>query len=103
MMEGLQKLHRVIGKQLPGAPHEVLLVLDATTGMNALNQAREFHKAVPLSGLIVTKLDCSSKGGMVVAIQNELCLPIKFVGLGEQADDLQPFDAKQFAGALFGE
>jgi fused signal recognition particle receptor len=101
LMQELQKLHRVIGKQLPGAPHEVLLVLDATTGMNALNQAREFHKAVPLSGLIVTKLDGTSKGGMVVAIQKELGLPIKFVGLGEQADDLQPFDAKQFAEALF--
>ena len=103
LMQELQKLHRVIGKQLPGAPHEVLLVLDATTGMNALNQAREFNKAVPLTGLVVTKLDGTSKGGMVVAIQKELDLPIKFVGLGEQADDLQPFDAKQFAQALFEE
>jgi fused signal recognition particle receptor len=103
LMQELQKLHRVMGKQLPGAPHEVLLVLDATTGMNALNQAREFNKAVPLSGLIVTKLDGTSKGGMVVAIQKELGLPIKFIGLGEQADDLQPFDAKQFAEALFAE
>jgi len=103
LMQELQKLHRVMGKQLPGAPHEVLLVLDATTGMNALNQAREFNKAVPLTGLVVTKLDGTSKGGMVVAIQKELGLPIKFVGLGEQADDLQPFDAKQFATALFAE
>jgi len=103
LMQELQKLHRVMAKQLPGAPHEVLLVLDATTGMNALNQVREFNKAVPLTGLIVTKLDGTSKGGMVVAIQKELGLPIKFVGLGEQADDLQPFDAKQFAGALFAE
>jgi fused signal recognition particle receptor len=103
LMQELQKLHRVLGKQLPGAPHEVLLVLDATTGMNALNQAREFNKAVPLSGLIVTKLDGTSKGGMVVAIQKELGLPVKFIGLGEQADDLQPFDAKQFAEALFAE
>src|SRR6266704_4158864 len=103
LMQELQKLHRVIGKQLPGAPHEVLLVLDATTGMNALTQAREFNKAVPLTGLIVTKLDGTSKGGMVVAIQKELGLPIKFVGLGEQADDLQPFDARQFATALFAE
>jgi len=103
LMQELQKLHRVIGKQLPGAPHEVLLVLDATTGMNALNQAREFNKAVPLTGLIVTKLDGTSKGGMVVAIQKELGLPIKFIGLGEQPDDLQPFDAKQFAQALFAE
>jgi fused signal recognition particle receptor len=103
LMQELQKLHRVMGKQLPGAPHEVLLVLDATTGMNALNQAREFNKAVPLSGLIVTKLDGTSKGGMVVAIQKELGLPIKFIGLGEHADDLQPFDPGQFAEALFAE
>jgi fused signal recognition particle receptor len=103
LMQELQKLHRVIGKQLPGAPHEVLLVLDGSTGMNALNQAREFNKAVPLSGLIVTKLDGTSKGGMVVAIQQEMGLPIKFIGLGEQPDDLQPFDAAQFAQALFEE
>jgi fused signal recognition particle receptor len=103
LMQELQKLHRVMGKQLPGAPHEVLLVLDATTGMNAMNQAREFNKAVPLSGLVVTKLDGTSKGGMVVAIQKELGLPIKFIGLGEHADDLQPFDAAQFAEALFAE
>jgi fused signal recognition particle receptor len=103
LMQELQKLHRVIGQQLPGAPHEVLLVLDATTGMNALNQAREFNKAAPLTGLVVTKLDGTSKGGMVVAIQKELGLPIKFIGLGEQPDDLQPFDAKQFAQALFEE
>lgn len=103
LMQELQKLHRVLGRQLPGAPHEVLLVLDAATGMNAMNQAREFNKAVPLTGLVVAKLDGTSKGGMVVAIQKELGLPIKFVGLGEQADDLQPFDAKQFAEALFSE
>lgn len=103
LMQELQKLHRVMGRQLPGAPHEVLLVLDATTGMNALTQAREFNKAAPLTGLVVTKLDGTSKGGMVVAIQQELGLPIKFIGLGEKADDLQPFDAKQFAEALFEE
>jgi len=101
LMQELQKVHRVMDKKLPGAPHETLLVLDATTGMNALNQAREFHKAVTLTGLVVTKLDGTSKGGMVVAIQKELGLPIKFVGLGEKAEDLQPFDAKQFANALF--
>lgn len=101
LMKELQKVHRVMNKKLPGAPHEVLLVLDATTGMNALNQAREFHKAVSLTGLIVTKLDGTSKGGMVVAIQKELELPIKFIGVGEQPDDLQPFDARQFAEALF--
>jgi fused signal recognition particle receptor len=103
LMQELHKLHRVIGKQLAGAPHEVLLVLDGSTGMNALNQAREFNKAVPLTGLIVTKLDGTSKGGMIVAIQQELGLPVKFIGLGEQPDDLQPFDAKQFAQALFEE
>jgi fused signal recognition particle receptor len=103
LMQELQKLHRVIDRKLPGAPHEVLLVLDGSTGMNALNQAREFHKIVTLTGLVVTKLDGTSKGGMVVAIQKELGLPIKFVGLGEQPDDLQPFDANEFAQALFPE
>lgn len=101
LMQELQKLHRVLGRQLPGAPHEVLLVLDATTGMNALNQAREFNKAVPLTGLVVTKLDGTSKGGMVVAIQRDLGIPVKFIGLGEQPDDLQPFDSAEFAAALF--
>lgn len=102
LMQELQKLHRVVGRQLPGAPHEVLLVLDGSTGMNALSQAREFHKAVPITGLVITKLDGTSKGGMVVAIRRELGLPVKFIGVGEQADDLQPFDPAQFAEALFG-
>ncbi len=101
LMQELQKVHRVMGKQLAGAPHEVLLVLDATTGMNALNQAREFNKAVTLTGLVVTKLDGTSKGGMVVAVQKELGIPVKFIGLGEQPDDLQPFEPKEFARALF--
>ena len=103
LMQELQKLHRVMDKKAPGAPHETLLVLDATTGMNALNQAREFNKAVKLTGLIVTKLDGTSKGGMIVAIQKELGIPIKFVGLGEQPDDLQPFDPAEYARALFDE
>jgi fused signal recognition particle receptor len=103
LMEELQKVHRVMHKKLPGAPHETLLILDAATGMNALVQAREFHKAVPLTGLVVTKLDGTSKGGMVVAIQRELGLPVKFIGLGEKPDDLQPFDPRQFARALFEE
>jgi fused signal recognition particle receptor len=103
LMAELQKVHRVMDKKLAGAPHETLLVLDATTGMNALNQAREFHKAVKLTGLVITKLDGTSKGGMVVAIQRELGLPIKFIGLGEKADDLQAFDPKQFAEALFSD
>jgi fused signal recognition particle receptor len=101
LMQELQKLHRVLDKKLPGAPHEVWLVLDGSTGMNALNQAREFHKAVKLTGLIITKLDGTSKGGAVVAIQRELGLPVQFIGLGEQPDDLEPFDPKQFAEALF--
>ncbi len=103
LMQELQKMHRVMRKKLPGAPHETLLVLDAGTGMNALVQAREFHKAVPLTGLVVTKLDGTSKAGMVVAIARELGLPVKFIGLGEKPDDLQPFDAEQFARALFQE
>ena len=103
LMQELQKVHRVMAKKQPGAPHETLLVLDASTGMNALVQAREFHKAVPLTGLVITKLDGTSKGGMVVAIQKELGLPIKFIGLGEKPEDLQPFDPKQFAAALFDE
>ena len=103
LMQELEKLHRVIGRQAEGAPHEVLLVLDASTGMNALTQAREFNKTVPLTGLVITKLDGTSKGGMVVAIHQEMDLPIKSIGLGEQADDLQPFDAAQFAEALFAE
>ena len=101
LMQELQKVHRVMDKKLVGAPHQTLLVLDGTTGMNALNQAREFHKMIPLTGLVVTKLDGTSKAGMVISIFKELGLPIKFVGLGEQPDDLQPFDAKQFAEALF--
>jgi fused signal recognition particle receptor len=101
LMQELEKLHRVMAKQISTAPHEVLLVLDAATGMNALSQAREFNKAVPLTGLVITKLDGTSKGGMVVAIHQELKLPVKFVGVGEQPDDLQPFDAAEFAAALF--
>ncbi|MDI9400928.1 MAG: signal recognition particle-docking protein FtsY [Limisphaerales bacterium] len=102
LMQELQKVHRVMDRKLEGAPHETLLVLDASTGMNALTQAREFHKAVPLTGLVVTKLDGTSRGGMVTAIQKELGLPVKFIGLGEQPDDLQPFDVQQYAEAIFG-
>jgi len=101
LMQELQKIHRIMNKKMPGAPHETLLVLDASTGMNALVQAREFHKSVPLTGLVITKLDGTSKGGMVVAIQKELGLPVKFIGVGEKLEDLQPFDGKQFAEALF--
>lgn len=103
LMKELEKLHRVVAKKLPGAPHEVLLVLDASTGKNALNQAREFNKTTPLTGLVITKLDGTSRGGMLVSIQQELGIPVKFVGVGEQANDLQPFQAKEFAAALFTE
>ena len=103
LMRELEKLHRVISTKCEGAPHETLLVVDASIGSNALNQVREFNKSVPLTGLVITKLDGTSKGGMVVAIQNELDLPVKFIGLGEQADDLQPFSPAEYAQALFFE
>ena len=103
LMRELEKLHRVISTKSEGAPHETLLVVDASVGSNALSQAREFNKSVPLTGLVITKLDGTSKGGMVVAIQNELDLPVKFIGLGEQADDLQPFSPNEYARALFFE
>ncbi len=103
LMEEMKKMHRSLQKKAPTAPHEVLLVLDSTTGTNALNQAREFHQALGVTGLIVTKLDGTAKGGIVVAIARELKIPVKFIGLGEQVDDLQPFDPKQFAEALFAE
>ncbi len=101
LMDEIAKLQRVLRKRVPDAPHETLLVLDASTGMNGLNQAREFHHAVGVSGLIVTKLDGTARGGIVVAINRELKIPVKFIGVGEQVDDLQPFDAKAFSDALF--
>jgi fused signal recognition particle receptor len=100
LMEELKKVHRTLGKRDETAPHEVLLVVDATTGANALQQAREFHKAIPLTGLIVTKLDGSGKGGVLVAIQQELGVPTRYVGLGEGADDFRAFDPKQFVEEL---
>jgi fused signal recognition particle receptor len=101
LMQELAKVHRVMDKRLPGTPHEVLLVLDGSSGQNAINQAREFNKICKLTGLVITKLDGTSKGGVVVAIQRELGIPVKFIGVGEQPDDLQPFVAKDFANALF--
>jgi fused signal recognition particle receptor len=101
LMEELKKVSRVMQRTIPGAPHEVLLVLDATTGQNALVQAQQFKQAVDVSGIVLTKLDGTAKGGMVIAIRHELQLPVKFVGLGEKADDLQAFDAAQFLHALF--
>lgn len=96
LMEELRKVQRILGKKDPTAPHEVLLVVDATTGGNALQQAREFHKAVPLTGVIVTKLDGSGKGGVVVAIKQELGIPTRFVGTGEHMDDFAPFQANAY-------
>lgn len=103
LMDELAKLTRVVSRQLPGAPHESLLVLDATTGQNGFAQARLFQQAIGLSGLCLTKLDGTARGGIVVRIHRELGLPIKLVGVGERVDDLQPFDADRFAEALVPE
>ncbi len=100
LMEELKKVHRVIGKALPGAPHAVWLVLDATTGQNALHQARSFKDAVGVTGVILSKLDSSARGGMAFAVQRELGLPILFAGLGEKADDLQSFDPDAFVDGI---
>ena len=100
LMEELKKVHRVVGKALPGAPHAVWLVLDATTGQNALHQARAFKEAVKINGVILAKLDSSARGGMAFAIQRELGLPILYAGLGEKPDDLQPFDREAFVDGI---
>ncbi|MCC3373051.1 signal recognition particle-docking protein FtsY [Cohnella sp. REN36] len=101
LMEELSKIYRVIQREIPSAPHETLLVLDAATGQNALQQAKLFGEKSGVSGLVLTKLDGTAKGGIVIAIQSELSLPVKFVGLGEKMDDLQAFDPEQFVHALF--
>jgi fused signal recognition particle receptor len=100
LMEELKKVKRVIQRVDPTAPHEVLLVLDANQGQNALSQAQQFHQAVGVTGLAITKLDGTAKGGIVVAIARKLALPIRFIGIGEQAEDFGEFDAEAFAGAL---
>lgn len=100
LMSELTKLRRVIERQLPGAPHESLMVLDAPTGQNGFAQARQFHEAVPLTGIVLTKLDGTAKGGIVVRIVRELGLPVKLVGVGERVEDLQPFDPAAFVDAL---
>jgi fused signal recognition particle receptor len=100
LMEELKKVHRVVGKALPGAPHAVYLVLDATTGQNALHQAKAFQQAVQVTGVILTKLDSSARGGMAFAIQSELKLPILYVGLGEKPEDLQIFDPEIFVDSI---
>ncbi len=101
LMKELEKIHRVVAKQIPGAPHEVLLVLDATTGQNAVNQAEQFSKSVKCTGIILSKLDGTAKGGVIFAIKQKLGLPVKFVGLGEQLDDMEPFDPDAFVQELF--
>ena len=101
LMEELKKINRIIGKGISGAPHEVLLVLDATTGQNALRQAELFSKSADITGIVLTKLDGTAKGGMIIGIKEELNIPVKWIGVGEGLEDLRPFNAKEFADALF--
>ncbi len=101
LMRELTKIRNVVAKKIPGAPHEVLLVLDATTGQNAINQAKAFTAAIDVTGIMLAKLDGTAKGGIVVAIRNEVKLPVKFIGLGEKYEDIEPFDPDQFVDALF--
>jgi fused signal recognition particle receptor len=103
LMEELKKIARVVGREIPGAPHENWLVLDATTGQNALSQAKIFSEAVKLTGVILAKLDSTAKGGVVVAIAERLKLPVRYIGLGEELEDLRPFNAREFIEALFSE
>jgi fused signal recognition particle receptor len=103
LMTELQKVGKVIAKKLPGAPHETLLVLDGTVGQNAVQQARSFAESVPLTGIVITKLDGTARGGIVVAVHEAIDVPVKFVGVGEKSEDLVPFDAAQYAGDLLSE
>jgi fused signal recognition particle receptor len=103
LMDELAKIDRVIARELPSAAKETLLVLDATTGQNAVYQAKEFKEASRITGLVLTKLDGTAKGGIIISIKKELGIPVKFIGVGEQIDDMRPFDSKEFAGALFEE
>lgn len=100
-MNELAKMKRVITREIPAAPHEVLIVLDATTGQNALNQTKLFKETTDVSGIVLTKLDGTARGGIVLAIRNEMHLPVKYVGLGEKVDDLRPFDSDDFVHGLF--
>ncbi len=101
LMEEMKKIRRVVGREIPGAPHETLLILDAATGQNAISQAKLFKEAAEVSGVALTKLDGSAKGGIVVAVSNEFQLPVRFIGVGEGVDDLRDFDPRQFVAALF--
>ncbi len=101
LMEELKKINRVIGKGVHGAPHETLLILDAGTGQNAISQAEIFTKAAPITGLVLTKLDGTAKGGVIIGIKSELSIPVKWIGIGEGVEDLKPFNSDDFASALF--
>ncbi|MGI6167174.1 MAG: signal recognition particle-docking protein FtsY [Eubacteriales bacterium] len=101
LMEELAKINRVVDRELPGSSRENLLVLDATTGQNAIQQAKEFRRAADITGLILNKLDGTAKGGIIISIKKELGIPVKFIGVGEKIDDMQPFDAWEFVSALF--
>jgi len=101
LIEEMKKINRVISKEIEGAPHEVLLVVDATNGQNAIAQAKTFHGAVTVTGIVITKLDGTAKGGFILPIAHLLKIPVRYVGVGEKIDDLIPFNAKEFAEALF--
>ena len=101
LMSELEKINRVVGREIPGAPHETLLVLDATTGQNAVSQAKLFTQSAPVTGVVLTKLDGTAKGGVVIGIKSELSIPIKWIGVGEGIEDLRPFSAEEYSKALF--
>jgi len=103
LMEELKKMKRIMGRELPGAPHEILLVLDATTGQNAITQAKMFNDEIGVTGIIITKLDGTAKGGVIIRIAREFNIPIRYIGIGEGLDDLRRFDSKEFVNAIFGE
>lgn len=100
LMEEMKKIRRIVGREFPGAPHETLLVVDGSTGQNAINQVKEFNRSVPLTGIVITKLDGTSKGGAVIGIVNETKIPVRYIGVGESVEDLQPFDPALFSEAL---
>jgi len=102
LMQELKKIYRVIKREIEDAPHETFLVLDATTGQNAVSQAKLFTEAAPITGIILTKLDGTGKGGVAIGISSDMKIPVKWIGVGEKAEDLRPFAAKDFSDALFG-
>jgi fused signal recognition particle receptor len=101
LMEELKKVKRIVDREAPGAPHEILLVLDATTGQNAISQAKMFNQALGVTGIVLTKLDGTAKGGILIAISDELKIPLRYIGIGEKVDDLREFNARDFVEALF--